>query len=53
MKDLEKEVITSENEQKDAVQLSDEKLKKVTGGGLDDVPTVPEYPIDDDVKDKF
>ena len=36
------------------INVPDEKLKKVIGGGaFDDVPRVPEYPIDDETKKKF
>ena len=53
MKDTEKEVKTPETENTDPVTLPDEKLKKVTGGSFDeDIPRVPESPIDD-VKDQF
>lgn len=38
----------------DSVSLPDEAIQKVYGGGFgDDIPRTPEYPIDDDAKQKF
>ena len=54
MKDNEKKVEKPETEETEGVKIPDEKMKKVSGGGWgDDIPRVPEYPIDDDAKNKF
>lgn len=43
-----------EKNQKNGVTLTDESLETVSGGGFgDDIPRVPENPIDDDVKNNI
>lgn len=50
MEEIKKEVEYPEEKQ----ELSDVKLKKVTGGGaFDDVPRVPVQPIDEEKKSQI